>query len=43
MKVRNVVALLALTLVVSLSSSVLSQEHQHESVTLTEMDIAGIH
>ena len=42
MKSRNVVALFALTLVISLSSNVLSQENQHESGTLTEMDIAGI-
>ncbi len=42
MKVRNVVALFPLALVLSLSSNVLSQEHQHESGTLTEMDIAGI-
>ena len=48
MKSRNVVALFALTLVLSLSPKVLSQEHQHEpgteheSGTLSEMDIAGI-
>ena len=42
MKSGNVVALFALTLVLSLSSNILSQEHPHESGTLTEMDIAGI-
>ena len=48
MKLRNAVALFALMVVLSLSSNVLSQDHQHEqgmgheSGKLSEMDIAGI-
>ena len=48
MKLRNVAALIALTVVLSLSSNVLSQDHQHEqgmeheTGKLSEMDIAGI-
>ena len=48
MKSRNAVALFALMVVLSLSSNVLSQDHEHEqgteheSGTLSEMDIAGI-
>lgn len=48
MKYRNIAALFALTVVLSFSSNVLSQEHhyieglEHEPGTLSERDIAGV-